>query len=254
MTDIHAQTAATELAFFAFDDANPRAVIGANNPPAYLQVFEEIDDLFMEAKNWADGEPIADEAMHDTISSLRDKIHDAGKRADEMRVEEKKPHDDAAKAIQDRYNPYIQPKKGKVDLAKAALGDLLAAWRKRVADEKAAEARRKQEEAARLAAEAQAAMRASSGNLEARVDAEELLVHAKAVEKDAKRADKAATTGLGLRTVWRAELVDEAAALDHYYPLYREEFLGMVRGYADADARSGVRVIPGFRVYDEKVV
>lgn len=225
-----------------------------NNPPAYLAVFEEIDDLFQTAKDFADGEPIADEAMHDTISSIRDQIHEAGKRADELRVEEKKPHDEAAAAVQARYNPYIQPKKGKVDLAKSALADLLAAWRKRVADEKAAEAKRKQEEAAKLAAEAAAAIQASSGNLEARVEAEELLAHARDTEKAAKRADKAATTGTGLRTVWRAELTDEAAALDHYYPLYREQFLGMVRGYAEADARGGVRAIPGFRVYDEKVV
>lgn len=233
---------------------NPDAVQGHNQPPAYMLVFEEIDDLFMEAKNFADGEPIADEAMHDTISGLRDKIHDAGKRADELRVEEKRPLDEQVDAIQKRYNPYIQPKKGKVDLAKAALGDLLAAWRKRVADEKAAAAARKAAEAEAARREAEAAIRASSGNLEARIDAEELLAHAKDVAKDARRADKAATTGTGLRTVWRAELVDEAAALDHYYPLYREQFLGMVRGYADADARGGVRSIPGFLVFSEKVV
>jgi hypothetical protein len=228
--------------------------IGHNNPPAYLRVFEEIDDLFQTAKDFADGEPIADEAMHDTISAIRDRIHDAGKRADELRVEEKRPFDDAAKAVQDKYNPYIQPKKGKVDLAKAALGDLLAAWRRRVLAEKQAEAARKAAEAAKLAAEAAAAIRATSGNLEARVEAEELLAHAKAVEKDAKRADRHATTGTGLRAVWRAELVDEAAALDHYYPLYREAFLDMVRGFAASDAVAGVRVIPGFRVYDERVV
>lgn len=225
-----------------------------NNPPAYLQVFEEIDDLFQTAKDFADGEPIADEAMHDTISKIRDDLHELGKRADELRVEEKKPFDDAVKEIQDRYNPYVQKDKGKVDMAKKALGTLLAAWRKRVADEKAAEARRKQEDAARLAEEAQAAMRASSGNLEARVDAEELLAHARDMEKVAKRADKAATTGHGLRTYWRAELTDEAAALDHYYPLYRESFLDLVRGFAASDARAGVRVIPGFVVKEEKVV
>jgi len=225
-----------------------------NNPPAYLQVFDEIDDLFDTARDFADGEPIETEAMHDTISSLRDQMHELGKRADELRVEEKKPLDEQVDAIQKRYNPYIQPKKGKVDLAKAALADLLAAWRKRVLAEQQEAARLARIEADRIAAEAQAAIRATSGNLEARVEAEELLAHAKDVERQARRADKAATTGTGLRTVWRAELTDEAAALDHYYPLYREQFLGLVRGYAEADARGGVRAIPGFRVYDEKVV
>lgn len=226
---------------------NPLPPIGHNNPPA--TIFDEIDDLFMEAQNWADGVAIESEEAHDEISKLRDMIHEAGKRADEERKEEKRPLDEQIDAIQKRYNPYIQPKKGKVDLAKAALGDLLAAWRKRVADEKAAEAKRKQEEAARLAAEAQAAIRATSGNLAARVEAEELLAHARDTEKAANRATKAATTGLGLRTVWRADLVDEEKALDHYYPLYREAFLDLVRGYAAADVRGGLRAVPGFRVW-----
>lgn len=233
---------------------NPDAVQGHNQPPAYMLVFKEIDDLFMEAKNFADGEPIADEAMHDTISGLRDKIHEAGKRADELRVEEKRPLDEQVDAIQKRYNPYIQPKKGKVDLAKAALGDLLAAWRKRVADEKAAAAARKAAEAEAARREAEAAIRASSGNLEARIDAEELLAHAKDIAKDARRADKAATTGTGLRTVWRAELVDEAAALDWAYGRAPDEFRALVQGMADAVVRAGMRSVPGFLVFSEKVV
>ncbi len=224
--------------------------LGHNNPPAYLAVFEEIDDLYQTAKDFADGEPIGDEAMHDTISKIRDQIHELGKRADELRVEEKKPHDDAAAAVQSKYKPALT----KVKQAKDALGDLLAAWRKRVADEKAEAARLAREEADRKAAAAQEAVRASSGDLEARERAEELLQEAKAHERHARRTDKAATTGLGLRTTWKAELVDEAAALDHYYPLYREAFLDMVRGYAAADARGGARKIPGFRVYEERVV
>lgn len=221
-----------------------------NNPPAYLQVFEEIDDLFMEAKNWADGAAIDNEQQHDTISSLREQLHEAGKRADELRVEEKKPHDDAAAAVQAKYKPALT----KVKQGKDALGDLLAAWRKRVADEKAAEARRKQEEAARLAAEAQAAMRASSGNLEARVDAEELLAHAKSVEKDARRSERAATTGLGLRTVWVATMTDESAALDWAYNRDPEAFRALCQHAADTVVRAGMRSVPGFKVEETKVV
>jgi hypothetical protein len=230
------------------------ATIGHNNPPAYLAVFQEIDDLFAEAKNFADGEPIASEDMHDAISRLRDMLHEAGKRADELRVEEKKPHDDAAKAVQERYNPYIQPKKGKVDTAKSALGDLLAAWRTRVLREKQAEAARKSAEAAKAAEEAQAAIRASAGNLTARVDAEELLAHAKDLERGAKRADKAATTGTGLRTVWVATLVDEAAGLDWAYNRDPAAFKELVQGMADTAVRFGVRTVPGFKVTEEKRV
>jgi hypothetical protein len=247
-----------ELAFMAADnelnardDALPPRT--HNNPPP-PSVFEEIDDLFQTAKDFADGEPIADEAMHDTISGLRDSIHEAGKRADAERVAEKKPLDEQIDAIQKRYNPYIQPKKGKVDLAKTALGELLAAWRAKVLREKQAEAARKAAEAEAARKAAEEAIRATSGNLEARVDAEELLAHAKDLERGAKRADKAATTGTGLRTVWVATMTDAEAALDWAYTRDPVAFKELVQGMADTAVRHGVRSVPGFKVEERKVV
>lgn len=228
------------------------ATIGHNNPPAHLAIFEEIDDLYNEAKNWADGEPITSEEMHDAITRLYDGLHDAGKRADALRVEEKRPLDDAVKAIQDRYNPYVQPKKGKVDRGKAALGDLLAAWRAAVQAKKAEEARKAREEADRIAAEAQAAMRASSGNLEEREKAEELLAEAKQVERFARRQDKAATTGTGLRSYWVATLTDAGAALDWAYERDPARFTELVQQMANEAVRAGARSVPGFAVTEEK--
>lgn len=228
------------------------ATIGHNNPPAYLAIFEEIDDLYNEAKNWADGEPITSEEMHDAITRLYDGLHDAGKRADALRVEEKRPLDDAVKAIQDRYNPYVQPKKGKVDRGKAALGDLLAEWRAEIQHQKAEEARLAREEADRIAAEAQAAIRASSGNLEEREKAEELLAEAKQVERFAKRADKAATTGTGLRSYWVATLTDAGAALDWAYERDPARFTELVQTMANEAVRAGARKVPGFAVTEEK--
>ena len=226
--------------------------IGHNNPPAYIEVFAEIDDLYGEAKNWADGEPIETEEQHDAVTKLYDGLHEAGKRADALRVDEKKPLDDAVKAIQDRYNPYVQPKKGKVDLGKAALGDLLAAWRAAVQAKKAEEARKAREEADRIAAEAQAAIRASSGNLEAREHAEELLKEAKQVAGWAKKADKAATTGTGLRSYWVATLTDAGAALDWAYERDPARFTELVVAMANEAVRAGARSVPGFAVTEEK--
>lgn len=224
-----------------------------HNQDPFALVKQEIEDLFDEAKNFADGDPINSQEMHDAIEKLYDGLHEAGKRADAMRIEEKKPLDDAVQAVQDKYNPLIQPKKGKVALGKDALGTLLAAWRKKVADEKAEAARLARVEADRIAAEAQAAIRASAGNLEARVEAEELLEQAKRVEKFAKRADKAATTGTGLRTVWRCMLEDEGKALDWAYGRAPERFREMVQSMAEETVRAGMRSVPGFRVWDDKV-
>lgn len=77
---------------------------GHNLPPK-LVAFQTIDDLYETAKDFADGEPIASQEMHDTITEIREKLHAAGKEADALRVEEKKPHDDAAAAVQAEFNP-----------------------------------------------------------------------------------------------------------------------------------------------------
>lgn len=234
------------------NDFNPLAVAGHNAPPEAV-IFQEIDDLYDEAKNWADGEPITSQEMADAITTLREGIHEAGKKADALRVEAKRPHDEAAAAVQALYNPYVQPKKGRVDMAKSALDALLTPWRNRIAAEKVAEAARvaAEAEAARLAA--QEAMQASAGNLAEREAAEELLTDARALEKMARRSEKAATTGLGLRTVWEAVLVDEEAAMDWLWARAKDEVLAVAQRNADELVRSGVRQVPGFRVVDRKV-
>jgi hypothetical protein len=232
-------------------DLNPRAVVGNNRAPHEL-LFDEIQDLFDEAKNWADGEPITSEQMHDAVTKLYDGLHDAGKRADELRKEEKKPLDDQIKAIQDRFNVYIQPRKGKVDLGKDALGKILAAWRAAVAKQKEEVARKAREEADRKAAEAQAAIRASSGNLAEREVAEEMLKEAKQADRFAKRQDKAATTGTGLRSVWIAEPADWEAGLDWAYGRDPVRFKELVQQMANEAVRTGARSVPGFKVWEDR--
>jgi hypothetical protein len=226
-----------------------------NQPPIseFDLVKTEIEDLFEEAKNWADGEPISSQEIHDQIEKLRDGLHEAGKRADALRVEEKKPLDDAVKAIQDRYNPYIQPKKGKVDMAKSALDTLLTPWRAAKLAAAQAEAARVAAAAAEATRIATEAIRASSGNLAAREEAEEQLADAKRLEKTARRWDKAATTGTGLRTTYRADLVSIDEALDHYWATSQARFEDLVRELAAADVRAGKRAIPGFNVVEVKV-
>lgn len=237
---------------------DPTAIAGSttagpgHNLPPEQAVFQQIDDLYDEARNWADGEPIADEAMHDAITKLYDGLHDLGKQADELRKEQKKPLDEQISAIQDTFNPYIQPKKGKVDLGKSALGDLLATYRAEKARLAAAEAARIAEEAAAAKRAADEAIRASSGNLAAREEAEELLADAKKLERQAGRANKAATTGTGLRTVWTATLVDAGAALDWAYERDPARFTALVQDMANEAVRAGVRSVPGFVVADEK--
>ncbi len=226
---------------------------GHNGPPKDVTVQQQIDDLYEEAKHFADGEPIADQEMHDAMEELYNGLHEAGKEADELRKEEKAPHDKAVKAVQDKWNPFVQPKKGKVDRGKAALGELLAAWRQKVQAEKAAEAEKAAAEAARLEAEAQAAIRSSAGYLDAREQAEAKLKDSKDAAKFAKRTNKAATTGTGLRTVPVAEMTDKSKALDWAFERDEAAFLELVQGMANAAVRSGARELPGFEVTEKKV-
>lgn len=239
------------------DDFDPTAIAGTvpktHNQSPFDAIKAEIEDLFMEACNWADGEPIADQATHDAIERLYDGLHAAGKKADELRVAEKKPLDDKIKVIQDTYNPLIAPKKGKVDLGKSELGKLLAVWRVRVAAEKQAEADRIAKEAADATRLATIAIQASAGNLAARAEAEEQLADSKKLEKTAARTWKAATTGTGLRTVWTATCEDAEAALNWAYERDPRRFEAMVQQMADEVVKGGERTVPGFRVWEDKV-
>ncbi|NGO63934.1 hypothetical protein G6N76_09620 [Rhizobium daejeonense] len=249
----------------AVSEFDPFAIAGHNggpplddasandNQPQYITIFTEIDDLYDEAKNWADGEAIASQEMHDAIEKLYNGLHEAGKKADDLRKADKKPLDDKIDEIQKLYNPYIQPKKGKVDLAKSSLGTLLAAWRKKVADEKAAEAAAKAAEAAEAKRLAEEAIRSSSGNLAAREEAEELLDDAKKLERGAKRADKAATTWTGLRSVWVTTLVDEEAAIEWAWGVDSDAFRRLSLSLAEEKVRGGARELPGFSIVEDKV-
>ncbi|MCW0235247.1 MAG: hypothetical protein OJJ21_16725 [Ferrovibrio sp.] len=239
-------------------DSWTQPTVGHNNPPPspYDTIKQEIEDLFLEAKNWADGEPIADQKQADAVTELLELIADAMKRADEARKEEKRPLDEAVDEIQRRYNALIGKTTkltGRAVMAKEALQTLLTPWRNKLEAERRAEAARLAKEAADAAAEAQAAMQASRGNLEERDKAEELYQAAQDIARVAKRADKAATTKTGLRSVWSAVMVDEGAAMDWGYGLASERFRDLTQQIADEAVRSGMRKVPGFKVTEERV-
>lgn len=241
-----------------FDPYTARG-IGDNNPPtsAYEEIKQEIEDLYGEAKLFADGEAIDNQALADAVTELHEKLHEAGNRADTARKTEAKPHDDAKAEIQARYNKLIgntkTSGKGKVVLGKEVLQGLLTPWRNKVAAEKEAAAKAAREEADRVIREAQEAMQASKGNLEAREQAEELVKEAKQADRWAKREDKAATTGTGLRSVWHCDLVDEGIALDWAYGRAPERFKAVVQAMAEETVRAGMRHVPGFNVREERV-
>ena len=225
------------------------------NMTPFDELQHGIDALYDEAKLWADGTPIENSEQHDAVTIIHDELHALGKKADELRVEEVAPLDTQRKAITAKFHPLIgdtKSGKGKVVLGKATLKSVLAVWRTKQAKIKEEEASRAREEAAAIAEKAQEAIRASAGNLEAREEAETLLSDAKDAEKLAVRFTNNASKNNGLRTSYKAELLDITPAIEYYWKHNPQAFIDLVTGLAQTDVASGLRIIPGFTVHEIK--
>lgn len=233
---------------------------GHNNPPddSPFEAFTaHIGDLFEEAKNWLDGSGVNSDAEADAVSKLLEMLRTAAKDADKARAIEKKPHDDAAKAVQAKWKPLLD----RADMAVSTCKRVLAPWlaKKEAEARAAAEAARKDaEEKARKAAEA---MRSTTlDDLAAREQAEALLKDAKSAEAAANRAEKARpqasgdTRAVTLRTSYRPELANPSEALRHYVAHEPDAIKACLQSLAEADVRRGKRQIPGFLIHEEKTV
>jgi hypothetical protein len=231
------------------------ATLLANAPADPATLFrEEIDDLLLEARNYLDGEPIANETQADAVSSLLNRLRRVSKDADDARKVEKKPHDDAAKAVQAKWTPII----AKADLAASTAKEALAPWLRAVEEKQRAEAEAARAEAERLAQIA-AEAHARADDLQSAEDAERLLKAADAARKDAAKADKAKAhakggeRAVGLRSVWTPTLTDACAALKHYRERQPELLKQWLVEQAERDVRAGARSIPGFDVTEARV-
>jgi hypothetical protein len=237
--------------------------IGDNNPPMtpYEQSLKEINDLYDEAVLWLDGEPVTTQEHADGIGRLVGMLREAKKLADERRKEEAKPFDEGKAEVQARYNPLIQDKKGKVDLAmeacKKALQPFLDAEQARI-DAEAKAAREAADEAQRLAREA--LQSSQPDNLAEREAAEALLTEANKLQASAKKAEgstaKVAGTGRALsqRVRYMAEIDDPVLVARHYWQSARAEVEAFFLALAQQDVTAGNHKIPGVRVVEEKTV
>lgn len=234
------------------------------NARPYDLIREHIEELYAEAKNFADGEPIATPGQAEAVQTLMRQIQQAEKAADAERVKENEPFDAGKAEVQARYAPLIgntKAVKGKTVQAVEALKACLAPWLKRLDDEQKAKA-----EAARLVAEkaiqdaAEAMRQAQSANLSEREDAEQKIQEAQAAQKAARDAENARpqASGMGraatLRTSYKAVLVDAQVAAGAYWKRDPSAFNAFLQKMADADVASGRRDIPGFDVVEVQTV
>jgi hypothetical protein len=237
------------------------AGLGHNHPPVtpYEAIKAHIDDLDMEARNYLDGEPIANEEQAKAVSKLLDDARKAKSAAEEQRKIEAKPFDDGKAEVQARYNPLCKDKTGKCDLIAETCKQVLAPWLQKIDDEQKAEAKRLADEAEAKRAEAAVALQAASGNLSAREEAEDLLKAADTAEKAATSASKAKAhakggeRAVGLRDVYTPVLVKPIDALRHYMIEQSDPLKAWLLDQANRDVRAGKRAIPGFEIQHERV-
>lgn len=232
-----------------------RHAIGANNPPR--TVFDEIDDLYLEASNWLDGQPVETPEHAAEVNRLIDLIADARKKADAARKVENEPFDTGKAEVQARYNPALKMADNAIAAAKAAL----LPYMKKKRDEQeriAAEARQKADDE-RIAAIA--ALRvADAGNLLEREQAEAKIKDADRAEYEAKKAEKAKPQIKGegrtkaIKVTYRPALIDISAAAGHYYKTQSFRMAEFLTAMAEEDVRNGKRDIPGFEIIKVETV
>jgi len=227
-----------------------------SNAPADPAVLfaEEIADLMLEARNYLDGEPITTEEQASAVSSLLNRARRVGKDADEARAAEKRPHDDASKAVQAKWKPIVAQAELAADTAKEAL----APWLRKIEEDQRRTAELARQEAERLAEVAKAARAETVGDILAKQDAERLAAIAADAQHHATKADKqkaqakGGERAVGLVDVFTPVLTDAAEALRHYRTSQPDELKAWLLEQARKDVRSGARAIPGFTIEHQR--
>jgi hypothetical protein len=234
--------------------------IGHNNPPAdtpFDKAQEAISLLDVEASNWFDGAPIENEAQAATSPASSTPRARSGRRPT-ARKEEKKPHDDAAKAVQEKWNPLLSAADRIAECARKAQ----TKWLIKLDEAKRAEAERirKEAEEKERAARELASQAAESGKLDDAKARDDAIKESQRAARDAAHADtdraraKGAGMGraIGLRTSYRAEVVDRRLLLNHIATTDADALTKFVTDWAQASVRSGRREIPGVKVVEER--
>lgn len=257
-------------------DDEARHSIGANNPP--VPIFDELSalsaPLIANANLWLRERPeIIDEETAIKAAQFEDQLKAIVKKSEAARVSEKKPHDDAAAAVQQKWRGLMNPAETCLTLFKPRLDAY--SRRKKAAIEKAEreareEAERKRQQAAeavRLADEL--AEQATKGELAgtsvdvvgAQIEAQEAVVASKAADKEVRTIASTPSNIQGfararsVRTDWKAEVADYPKALKHFKE--HPDVKAVIQSLANALARSPVSremPVPGVRFFDANEV
>lgn len=235
-----------------------RHSIGGNRSPesAFGLANQRIKDLYDEAKQWLDGEAVSSQGQADGLAQLVAEFRKASKAADAAHKDDKAPHLEASRAMDDKYRPMRDKAKRASDACKAAV----APWLAKVKAEQDAEAERLRLEAEEKAREAQAALRSTPhDHLTAREEAEAKLDEAREAKEAANRAARkkshatpAFGRALGLRTYYTPVVTDPVKAVEYFWNRRQPEIVEFLVNLAERELQAGQREIPGFEIQKEE--
>lgn len=264
MTNTTAMRPETDVSIDDKTLAQPAPPMGHNNPPAFdpeilSGLTEKVNDFVDAAGAWKDLKKIDNREMSDKLGDYIVGSRGVYKEVDEARKKQKKPHDDAGKAVQAAFLPLLN----KLDKAAKEAKKLQSAWlveeQRRIDEERRkaeAEARAKAEAARKAAEEAE-----RRNDISGQVDAEK---EAKAAEKELKRSAKpqkaqagTATGGgrtMSLRIYRFAKVTNVYKAFNAYKDA--PEVIEVLERLATADLRASGSTFdaPGFEIVEEKRV
>jgi hypothetical protein len=212
----------------------PGDVPGIGHNVGELSLTEEIEDAATHALAWLTKTGITDKTGADTAANWRARLLELGKAADKQRETEKRPHDEAAKAVQAKWKPCIDTATDAANRIRDALTAWMRAEDARIRAEQEAK-RREAEEAARKQREA----------AEAAVPLPFVAPEPVRVQAGGQRGRKA-----GLRTVTKYVVTDYAAALAHVKD--HPDVRAAVEKVAAVQAKAGANV-PGVETQTEQV-
>ena len=198
--------------------------IGHNAPPDEFQMLEEdIESAASDALRWLEsvGELERDEDA-DKAANWRDALKKRAKKAEALRKDEKQPHMDAAREVDQKFKPIID----RAEKSAKTLADALTRLGRRRQEEE----RRKAEEARRAAEEARK-----------KAEAENAPPPKPEPEPQPAKPQFGGQTGrkVGMRTRHVAEITDYRAALEHFAD--HPDVVAVVERLCNAEARSRTR-------------
>lgn len=222
------------------------AGIGHNGSPDPIEtVLALYGDTISEAQNWADGEPVTDEASMKAVDAVLKEFKtykSALKKAGEERTKPlHQAHQDEVKAVK----VYTDD----ADLMQKSLVAIVAPFKEQQAAAAKEAERLAWEDTNRLRREAEAqAAQARAGDIDAQREASAAKQAVIDAEKTAKATAKSAPKGM--RTVTKYDLTDHKAALHWIAASDRDAMTAFIEEYVRRNHKA--KTIDGVKVWDVK--